>query len=87
MRRTGAQSLPPRRADGGDCPLPGQGKSSRVIIYLSAQVECASRDGKTASAAGYKGEFVVVEYAWDWCRGQGPGERAGDTVAIGPCNT
>ena len=73
------------RADGGDCPLPGQGKSSCVVIYLSARVECASRVGKTARAVRYKGEFVVVEYAWDWCRGQGPGERAGNTVAVGPC--
>src|SRR5439155_13700773 len=86
IRRSGAQSLQPSaRADGGDCPVPGKGKSSRVIIYLSAQVECASRVGKTARAGGYKGEFVVVEYAWDWCRGQGPGERAGNTVAVGPC--
>jgi hypothetical protein len=86
MRRTTAQTLrPPIRADGGDCPLPGQRKSSGVIIYLSAQVECASRVGKAARAGGYKGEFVVVEYAWDWCRSQGPGERAGNTVAVGPC--
>jgi hypothetical protein len=73
------------RADGRDCSLPGQGKRSRVIIYLSAQVECASRVDKTASAGGYKGEFVVVEYTWDWCRGQGSGERTRNTVAVGPC--
>src|SRR5882724_11493744 len=79
------QRLPPCRADGGDCPLPRQEKSSRVIIYLSAQVEHASRVGKTTRAAGYKGEFAVVEYAWDWCRGQGPGERARNTVAVGSC--
>ena len=65
--------------------MPGQGKSSVVSIYLSAQVECASRVGKAASAGGYKGEFVVVEYARDWCWGQRPGERSGNTVAIGPC--
>ena len=44
-------------------PCQGQGKSSRVSIYLSAEVECVSRAGKTARAGGYKGEFVVVEYA------------------------
>ena len=75
----------PCRADGGDCPLPRQGKSSRVSIYLSAEVECTSRVGKTARAGGYKGGFVVVEYARDWCWGQGPAERARNTVAVGPC--
>jgi hypothetical protein len=45
--------LVPGRADGGDCALPWQGKSSHVSIYLSAQVECASRVSKTARAAGY----------------------------------
>jgi hypothetical protein len=85
MRKSDVRVLvPPSRADAGDCPVPGQGKSSGVGIYLSAQVECASRIGKTPCAGGYKGEFVVVEYARDRCWGQGPGERAGNTVAVGP---
>ncbi len=52
---------------------------------MSAEVEGASRVCKTSRTAGYKGEFVVVEYALDIRWRQAPRKRSRDTVAVSCC--
>ena len=65
--------------------MPGQGKSSRIIIDLPTQIECTGGLGKAACAAGYECRFGVVEHSRDCCWCQLPKERAGNTVAVGSC--
>lgn len=60
--RKGVRSLLLRRADGGDCPVPGEHKGGRHLgeVDLTAQSKTASGVGEATCAACYGRSLMVV---------------------------
>ena len=78
-------SMPPRRADTGDRPLPWGNKGRRIRgeVQLPAQLKMAGGVGEATCAACHLRGFMVVVHSRRFCRARVPLESAGDFVAVG----